>query len=152
MVRPVTSLSVQVATLSTGHSGNATAMGELRKSNSDLQAAIVRMAVEVGELRSSLSSSVAGPPAVFWVRLLTVPASDPAVSSTATAFLVAPTVGVVDGLKDAVVAKMRLGVAAPLLEVWAHDAVTKRWVPVDEDAVLVANDKATAYHVVVPKA
>ena len=41
--------------------------------------------------------------------------------------------------------------AAPLLEVWAHDVVTKRWVPVDEDAVLVANGKATAYHVVVPK-
>ena len=115
---------------------------EVTPSNSELQAAMVRMSAELTDLRSSLSS-----PAVFWVR---IPAS------TATAFLVAPTVCVVDGLRDAVKLKVPeelAGVSVLRLQVWGHDAVSKQWVPVDEDAVLVANDKATAYHVVVlPKA
>ena len=37
------------------------------------------------------------------------------------------------------------GVAPPLLEVWAHDAVSDRWVLVDEGSALVVNEKATAY-------
>ena len=97
-------------------------------------------------------SVVAGSPAVFWVRLFQVPPTDPTVPSTVTAFMVTPTMTNVDGLKDAVAAKMMLGLAAPLLEVWAHDAASNRWVTVDEDSAVVANDKATAYHVVVPKA
>ena len=91
-------------------------------------------------------------PSAFWVQLL-VASADPAVQSTATAFkVVLPMPAYIDGLKDAVTAKMRLGVSAPLLEVWAHDAASNRWVHVDEASALVANKKATAYHVVVPMA
>ena len=96
--------------------------------------------------------SAAKAPFAFWARLLVTSSPDPAVKSTATAFKVVPLVADVDGLKDAVAVKMRLVLAAPLLEVWAHDAASNRWVPVDEDSALVANDKATAYHVVVPQA
>ena len=92
-----------------------------------------------------------GGSAAFWARLV-VSSADPAVASTTVAFKVVPLVADVDSLKDAVAAKMRLSVAAPFLEVWAHDAASNRWVAVDEDSALVANDKATAYHVVAPKA
>ena len=132
-------------------SGSATAMR-------DMHAAIVRMSVQVADVKkladekNSLLSltSAAKAPSAFWVRLLVVSSVDPAVQSTATAFKVVPLTADVDGLKDAVAAKMRLSVAAPLLEVWAHDAASNRWVTVDEDSALVANDKATTYHVVVP--
>ena len=53
----------------------------------------------------------------------------------------------VDGLKDAVAAKMRLGGDTAPRSVGAR----RRFQSVDEDCALVANDKATAYHVVVPK-
>ena len=95
-------------------------------------------------------SFVAG--AFFWVRLFVVPPTDPTVPSTATAFLVAPTFGVVDGLKDAVKSKVPeelAGVSVLRLKVWGHDARSKRWVPLDEDTVLKLNDRATSYHVVV---
>ncbi len=123
--------------------GNATA--------GDLQAAIVRIGAEVADMKDSLLSLMpaAKAPSAFWARLL-VASADPAVQSSVTAFKVVPLTVDVDGLKDAVAAKMRLGVAAPLLEVWAHDAASNRWVPEDEDSALVANEKATAYHVVVP--
>ena len=124
------------------HLGNATAMG-------DLQAAIVRIGAEVDDMKVLSSMPAAKVPSAFWARLLDASA-DPAVQSTATAFKVVPLAADVDGLKDAVAAKMRLGVAAPLLEVWAHDAASNRWVLMDEDSAVVANDKATAYHVVVP--
>ena len=89
-------------------------------------------------------------PSAFWAQLLVASSADPTVQSTTVAFRVVPLAADVDDLKDAVVAKMRLGVAAPLLEVWAHDAASNQWVPVDEGSALVANEKATAYHVVVP--
>ena len=123
---------------------NATAMG-------DLQAAIVRIGTEVANVKVSLlSKSAAKAPSAFWARLLDASSADPAVQSTTIAFKVTPLAADVDGLKDAVAAKMLLSVAAPLLEVWAYNAVSQRWLPVDEDSALVANDKATAYHVVVP--
>ena len=124
---------------------NATAMGEM-------QVAIVRIGAEVADVKDSLLSSKSAPkaPSAFWARLLVASSADPAVQSTATAFKVVPLAADVDSLKDAVTAKMRLSVAAPRLEVWAHDAASNRWVPVDEGSALVANDKATAYHVVVP--
>ena len=139
-------LSIQVAAL--GHcddTRNATAMG-------DLQATIVRMGAELADVKVSLFSwmSAAKAPCAFWARLLDVSSEDPAVQSTATAFKVTPLVADVDALKDAVAAKMRMGAAAPRLEVWAHDAASNRWVLVDEDSAVVANEKATAYHVVVP--
>ena len=84
--------------------------------------------------------------------MFVVPPTDPTVPSTATAFLVAPTFGVVDGLKDAVTSKVPeelAGVSVLRLKVWGHDAHSKRWVPVDEDTVLKPNDRATSYHVVV---
>ena len=125
---------------------NATAMG-------DLQAAIVRIGAEVANVKVSLlSKSAAKAPSAFWARLLDASSADPAVQSTTIAFKVTPLAADVDGLKDAVAAKMLLSVAAPLLEVWAYNAVSQRWLPVDEDSALVANDKATAYHVVVPQA
>ena len=143
-------LSIQVAALSKGHGDdtrNATAMG-------DLHATIVRMGAELADVKVSLFSWMSAPkaPCAFWARLLDASSADPAVQSTATAFKVTPLAEDVDGLKDAVAAKMMLGLAAPRLEVWAHDAASNRWVLVDEDSAVVANDKATAYHVVVPKA
>ena len=96
--------------------------------------------------------SAAKAPFAFWARLLVTSSPDPTVQSTATAFKVVPLAADVDGLRDAVVAKMRLGFAAPLLEVWAHDAASNRWVSMDEGSALVANEEATAYHVVVPQA
>ena len=114
-----------------------------------LQAAIEEIGAEVADVKDFILSSMsaAEAPSAFWARLVV---ADPAVQSTATAFKVVPLTADVDGLKDAVTAKMRLGMAAPLLEVWAHDAASNRWVTVDEDSALVANDKATTYHVVVP--
>ena len=124
---------------------NAMAMG-------DLQAAIVRIGAEVDDMKDSLLSSMPAAKAssAFWARLLVAPSADPAVQSTTIAFKVVPLAADVDGLKDAVAAKTLLAVAAPLLKVWAYDAASNRWVHVDEDSALVANDKATAYHVVVP--
>ena len=134
--------------LSKGHGDddrNATAMGKMK-------VAIVRIGAEVAEVQDSLHSSMAPAeaPSAFWARLLEASSADPTVQSTATAFKVVPLVADVDGLKDAVAVKMRLVLAAPLLEVWVHDAASNRWVPVDEDSALVTNSKATAYHVVVP--
>ena len=73
-----------------------------------------------------------------------------------------PAARCVRGPRRTVAAKMHLvwrlvyllpsGLAAPLLEVWVHDAASNRWEPVDEDCALVVNEKATAYHVVVPMA
>ena len=142
-------LSVQVAALSKGHGDDTRNATTMR----DLQATIVRMGAELADAKVSLLSSMSAPkaPCAFWACLLDVSSEDPAVQSTATAFKVTPLAEDVDGLKDAVAAKMMLGLAAPRLEVWAHDAASNRWVPVDEDSALVANDKATAYHVVVPK-
>ena len=118
---------------------------------SDMQTAIVRMSVEQADMKASilLLESAAKAPSAFWAQLLDASA-DPTVQSTTTAFKAVPLAADVDGLKDAVAVKMRLSVAAPFLKVWAHDAASNRWVPVDEDSALVANDKATAYHVVVP--
>ena len=124
---------------------NATAMR-------DMQAAIVRIGAEVDDMKVFSSMPAAKAPSAFWARLLVASSADPAVQSTATAFKVVPLAADVDGLKDAVAAKTLLAVAAPFLKVWAHDAASNRWVPVDEDSALVANDKATAYHVVVPQA
>ena len=78
-----------------------------------------------------------------------------AFEETATAFEVAPLAADVDGLKDAVklkVSKELAGVSVPWLKVWAHESAFNRRVHVEEDYALVANDKATAYHVVVPNA
>ena len=95
---------------------------------------------------------VATSPGVFWVRLFMVPPIDPTVPSTATAFLVAPTFGVVDGLKDAVKVKVPeelAGVSVLRLQVWCHEGASNRWQHVDEDTVLKNNNMATSYHVVV---
>ena len=120
----------------------------------NLHASVVRISAEVADVKNSFLSvkPAAKAPSAFWARLLEASSADPAVQSTATAFKVVPLVADVDGLKDAVAVKMRLVLAAPLLEVWVHDAASNRWVPVDEDSALVTNSKATAYHVVVPKA
>ena len=118
----------------------------------NLHASVVRISAEVADVKNSFLSvkPAAKAPSAFWARLLDASSADPAVQSTTIAFKVTPLAADVDGLKDAVAAKMRLSVAAPLLKVWAHDAASNRWVHVDEDSALVANDKATAYHVVVP--
>ena len=129
-------------------------MHSLIAAMSDMQTAIVRMSVELADMKASilLLESAAKAPSAFWAQLLVASSADPAVQSTTVAFKVVPLAADVDGLKDAVAAKTRLSVAVPFLKVWAHDAASNRWVPVDEDSALVANDKATAYHVVVPKA
>ena len=116
-----------------------------------LQAAIEEIGAEVADVKDFILSSMsaAEAPSAFWARLVV---ADPAVQSTATAFKVVPLTADFDGLKEAVTAKMLLDVTAPLLEVWAYNAVSKRWVLVDEDSALVVNDKATAYHVMVPTA
>ena len=119
-----------------------------------LQATIEQIGAEQAIMKASILSleSAAKAPSSYWAQLLDASA-DPAVQSTVTAFkVVLPLTADVDDMKDAVAAKKRLGVAAPLLEVWAHDAASNRWVHVDEDSSLVANNKATAYHVVVPMA
>ena len=112
----------------------------------ELQAAIVTMAMEV----SGLKALIEAPKAVFWVRLIEV-GDDPAVASGAVAFLVAPLVGVVDGLKDAVKGKVPEMVKGTVigLRVWGCDTAAMRWAPMPEDADLVPNGMATAYHVVV---
>ena len=99
-----------------------------------------------------------------WAQLM-LPADDPTKPSKAVAFRVTPAIADIDGLKKAVKAEMQLTMPAPLLKVYAHDTgawveVTKAstplapnaeetWVEVPVDAPLVANVKATAYHVVV---
>ena len=145
----VVALSVQVAALSKEYDGDAR--------NANLQAAIVRMATDLAEVKDALVSLKAVPkgPTAFWARLLVSSFVDPAVPSTATAFMVTPTMTNVDGLKDAVKLKVPeelSGVSVLRLKVWAHDAACNQWVPVDEDCALVANDTATAYHVVVQQA
>ena len=145
----VVALSVQVAALSKEYDGDAR--------NANLQAAIVRMATDLAEVKDALVSLKAVPkgPTAFWARLLVSSFVDPAVPSTATAFMVTPTMINVDGLKDAVKLKVPeelSGVSVLRLKVWAHDAACNQWVPVDEDCALVANDTATAYHVVVQQA
>ena len=119
---------------------------------SDMQTAIVRMSVEQADMKASilLLESAATAPSAFWAQLLVASSADPAVQSTTVAFKVVPLAADVDDLKDAVAVKMRLSVAVPFLKVWVYDAASNRWVPVDEDSALVANGKATAYHVVVP--
>ena len=87
------------------------------------------------------------PPPSFWVQLTT---SDPTQHSKAVAFRVTPAIPDIDGLKKAVKAEMQLTMPAPLLKVYAYDDATGAWVEVPEDAPLVANVKATAYHVLVP--
>ena len=115
-----------------------------------LNAAIEQIDAKQADVKASLLlESAAKAPSAFWAQLLDASA-DPTVQSTTTAFRVVPLVADVDGLKDAVAVKMRLGVPAPVLEVWAYDAASNRWVSVDEDSALGANEEATAYNVVVP--
>ena len=119
----------------------------------EMKSAIAKIAAEMAQLRGSILRGDHDSSAVFWVQLVS---GDPTLPSTATAFKVRPLSADIDGLRDAVKLKVPeelVGVSVLRLQVWGHDAVSKQWVPVDEDAVLVANDKATAYHVVVlPKA
>ena len=76
-----------------------------------------------------------------------LPADDPTLPSKAVAFQVTPAIANMDGLKKAVRPDL-LPYQAAQLKVFAH-AATGVWVEVPEDALLVPNDKATAYHVVV---
>ena len=90
-------------------------------------------------------------PRVVWVRI--VPKDDPTKASKATAFRVTPAIADMDGLKDAVKAKMSntlKDVDAVMLKVYAHDAATGGWVEVTKASTpLAPNDEETAYHVVV---
>ena len=86
-----------------------------------------------------------------WAQLV-LPAEDPTQQSKAVAFQVTPAIANIDGLKKAVKAEVPeklVGIASIDLKVYAHDDATGAWVEVPEDAPLVANVKATAYHVVV---
>ena len=91
------------------------------------------------------------PPPSFWVQLTT---SDPTQQSKAVAFQVTPVIANIDGLKDAVKAKLPNAlkdVDAVMLKVYAHDAATGGWVEVMKASTLLApNEEETAYHVLVP--
>ena len=83
-----------------------------------------------------------------WVQLV----DDPTKPSTATAFEVAPTRNTIDGLKDAIQHKRKEACETvdPLkMKVYACTAEGV-WAEVAEDAPLMANAKASAYHVLVP--
>ena len=86
---------------------------------------------------------------LVWVQLV----DDPTKPSTATAFMVSPTVGNIDGLKKAVKAEVEANtgdrVNALTMKVYARIAEGV-WEEVAEDAPLVANAKSSAYHVSVP--
>eukprot|EP00760_Papus_ankaliazontas_P021451 PhM_4_TR18691/c2_g1_i1/m.98774 len=81
----------------------------------------------------------------FWCQLLSH-GEDPTKASSNTAFSVTPTFHNIDGLKDAVLAKLpELKEVSPLsLTVYAHDAATGSWKEAEEDSPLVANDTKTA--------
>ena len=86
----------------------------------------------------------------FWAQLM-LPAEDPTQLSKAVAFRVTPVIADIDGLKKAVKAENDdITIPSRLLKVYAYDDATRAWVEVPEDAPLVANVKATAYHVIVP--
>ena len=81
------------------------------------------------------------------------PAEDPTQHSKAVAFRVTPDIPDIDGLKDAVKAKVPeklVGIASIDLKVYAFDATTGGWVEATEPwAPLTANTGLTPYHVVV---
>ena len=91
------------------------------------------------------------PHPLFWVKI--VPADDPTQHSKAVAFQVTPVIANIDGLKDAVKAKVPeklVGIASIDLKVYAHDAAAGAWVDVPKaSAPLTSNTEETAYHVVV---
>ena len=88
-------------------------------------------------------------PATFWARLLCAE-EEATKPSKAVAFQVTPVILNIDGLKKAVKAEMQLTMPAPLLKVYAHDAVTGGWVEVTKASTpLAPNTEETAYHVVV---
>ena len=89
---------------------------------------------------------------MVWVKLLPH-GEEPTQRSKAVAFRVTPIIADIDGLKKAVKAEWDASnPKEPLnvfkLKVYAHDAAAGAWVEVPEDAPLVTNVKATAYHVV----
>ena len=83
-----------------------------------------------------------------WVQLV----DDPTMPSTATAFMVSPTVGNIDGLKKAVQAGCKeAGETVDPLKMKVYACIAEGvWEEVAEDAPLVANAKSSAYHVSVP--
>ena len=84
----------------------------------------------------------------LWVQIVDLKGATKA--SKATAFQVTPAIANIDGFKKAVKAEnpSLKDIDAYTFKVYAHDAATGGWVEVPEDALLVPNDKATAYHVV----
>ena len=89
---------------------------------------------------------------MVWVQLINV-ADNPTQRSKSVPFLVTPVIPNIDGLKKAVQKERKDAgqTIDPLtMKVYAHDDATGAWVEVPEDASLVANVKATAYHVLVP--
>ena len=89
----------------------------------------------------------------FWAQLM-LPAEDPTQHSKAVAFQVTPAIANIDGLKDAFKTKVEANTGERVnvftMKVFAYDDATRAWVEVPEDAPLVPNVKATAYHVLVP--
>ena len=104
----------------------------------------------IGKNVEDVSSGAAPQTPQHWAQLLRSD-EDPTQHSKAVAFQVTPAIANIDGLKDAVKAKVPeklVGIASMDLKVYAHDATTGKWMDVPKaSASLTSNTEETAYHV-----